>query len=414
MKNKISVFSFLKRDSLKSLSASLLSVFVGISAGALIIIFVSVFSEEISFNDALDGIKLIFFGVLSKGRDLSGELVFGFSKMNIGNMLFRAMPVIMTGLSVAFAFKAGLFNIGAPGQYLIGTAGTLITALSIPSEIMPPFIIWILAFLMGMLSGALWGLIPGIFRAYFGISEVLSSIMTNWISANLVTWIFESSPLRYSAETGKTGYIMKTAENSVMTPKLGLDRIFEDSQINSGIIIACIFAIAVYVIISKTTFGFELKALGLGRNAAEYAGIKTKRLIMKTLAIAGSLSGGSAALYYLSGNTEFFWATYQSLPKEGFNGIPVALLALSNPIGVIFSSMFLSALNISGQQLKTFTPLDGNITDIVSAVIVYLSAFSLLMKNFIQGHKSKKNKVSSFPFNITKRETQTEERRAEE
>ena len=414
MKNKKSVLSFLKRDSVKSLSASLLSVFVGISAGALIIIIVAVFNEEISFKDATDGIKLIFFGVFSKGRGLTGELVFGFSKMNAGNMLFRAMPVIMTGLSVAFAFKAGLFNIGAPGQYLIGTAGTLITALSIPSEVIPPLIIWILAFLVGMLSGALWGLIPGIFRAYFGISEVLSSIMTNWISSNLVTWIFESSPLRHSAETGKTGYIMKTSVNSVMTPKLGLDRIFEGSQINPGIIIACFFAFLVYVVISKTTFGFELKALGLNRNAAEYAGIKTKRLIMKTLAIAGSLSGGGAALYYLSGNTEFFWATYQSLPKEGFNGIPVALLALSNPIGVIFSSLFMSALNISGQQLKTFTPLDGNITDIVSAVIVYLSAFSLLMKSFIQGRKSHKKKASSFPFNLTKRETQTEERSAEE
>ena len=108
-------------------------------------------------------------------------------------MLFRAMPIIMTGLSVSFAFKSGLFNIGAPGQYLIGTAATLITALSIPSELVHPLIIWFLSLLSGMLFGALWGVIPGFFRAYLGINEVLSSIMTNWIAANLVTLIFENS-----------------------------------------------------------------------------------------------------------------------------------------------------------------------------------------------------------------------------
>lgn len=406
--------NLLQKDSAKSLLASLLSVLIGIFAGALLVLIIAVFDKDITLEHGFEAVKLIFFGVLSKGRAESGEILFGFSGVNIGNMLFRATPIIMTGLSVSFAFKSGLFNIGAPGQYLIGTAATLITALSIPSTLVPPVIIWILAFLSGMLFGALWGVIPGVFRAYLGINEVLSSIMTNWIAANLVTWIFENSPFRNGAESGKVGYIMKTSANSVTTAKFGLDRIFEGSQVNAGIIVSCLAAVVIYVIISKTTLGFELKACGNNRLAAEYAGIKGKNRIVLAMAVAGGLAGGGAALYYLSGNTEFFWSTYQSLPTEGFNGIPVALLALSNPLGVIFSGCFMSALSIAGQQLKNFTAYNENITSIVIAVIVYLSAFSLILRNLFSKRKQRQEKSTSFPVNLAKREIEAEERQAQE
>lgn len=406
--------SFFEKDWSKNLFGSILSVFIGISVGAAIILVISLIDGEIGLKGGIEGVKLIFLGILSKGRSEAGELVFGFNGTSIGNMLFRATPVIMTGLSVSFAFKSGLFNIGAPGQYLIGTAATLITALSIPSSAVPPFLIWILAFLSGMLFGALWGVIPGVFRAYLGINEVLYSIMTNWIAANLVTWIFENSPLRNGAESGKVGYIMKTSENSVMTARFGLDKIFSGSQVNLGIVISCLAAVIIYVIISKTTLGFELKACGSNRLAAEYAGIRGKSRIVLAMAVAGSLSGAGAALYYLSGNTEFFWSTYQSLPKEGFNGIPIALLALSNPIGVIFSGCFMSALSIAGQQLKNFTSFNEHITDIVIALIVYLSAFSLILRNLVSKRKTGKEKATSFPVNLAKREIEPDERQAEE
>lgn len=406
--------NLLQKDSAKSLLASLLSVLIGIFAGALLVLIIAVFDKDITLEHGFEAVKLIFFGVLSKGRAESGEILFGFSGVNIGNMLFRATPIIMTGLSVSFAFKSGLFNIGAPGQYLIGTAATLITALSIPSTLVPPVIIWILAFLSGMLFGALWGVIPGVFRAYLGINEVLSSIMTNWIAANLVTWVFENSPFRNGAESGKVGYIMKTSANSVATAKFGLDRIFEGSQVNAGIIVSCLAAVVIYVIISKTTLGFELKACGNNRLAAEYAGIKGKNRIVLAMAVAGGLAGGGAALYYLSGNTEFFWSTYQSLPTEGFNGIPVALLALSNPLGVIFSGCFMSALSIAGQQLKNFTAYNENITSIVIAVIVYLSAFSLILRNLFLKRKQRQEKSTSFPVNLAKREIEAEERQVQE
>lgn len=410
MKNKrFDLKKITEKEGFRSASASLLSVLIGVTAGAVIIMLIALLSSEINFKNGIEGVKLLFFGVFSKGRNPAGELLFGFNGTNAGNMLFRATPVIMTGLSVSFAFKAGLFNIGTPGQYLIGTAATLITALSIPLDVVPPVIIWLLSFLSGMLFGALWGIIPGIFRAYLNINEVLSSIMTNWIAANLVTLIFENSSFRNGAESGKVGYIMKTSSNGVATATLGLDRIFEGSQINSGILVACLFAVIVYVVISKTVFGFELRTCGSNRYAAEYAGIKSKSRIVSVMALSGALSGAGAALYYLSGNTEFFWSTYQSLPAEGFRGIPIALLALSNPIGVIFSGTFMSALSIAGQQLKNFTSYSEYLTDIIIAIIVYVSAFSLIIKNLLSKRSSFKLKSTSFPFNLQKKEIEAED-----
>ena len=148
-------------------------------------------------------------------------------------------------------------------------------------------------------------------------------------------------------------------------------------------ILAIVFAIGVYVMMSKTTFGYQLKACGSNRHAARYAGIADKRNIVISMAIAGGLSAAGASLYYLSGNTEFFWSTYQSLPAIGFNGIPVAMLASCNPIGIIFTALFMSMLDISGLQLTNLTAYNEYITNVIIAVIVYLSAFSLVIKMWI-------------------------------
>jgi simple sugar transport system permease protein len=143
----------------------------------------------------------------------------------------------------------------------------------------------------------------------------------------------------------------------------------------------------VYILISKTTLGYELKACGANRHAARYAGIHDKRNIVLSMSLAGGLAAAGASLYFLSGNTEFFWSTYQSLPATGFNGIPVALLALNNPIGVIFSAIFMAMLDIVGLQLTNLTAYNDYITDVIIAVIVYLSAFSLAIRMLIAGKK---------------------------
>ena len=207
-----------------------------------------------------------------------------------------------------------------------------------------------------------------------------------------------------TVENTKSSYVYKTAYgrtmvdgvwtyvdgSGVQTAKLGLNKIFPGSQVNAGILIAILIAIGVYILMTKTTLGYQLKACGSNRHAARYAGINDKRNIVLSMAIAGALSGAGASLYYLAGNTEFFWQTYQSLPAAGFNGIPVALLAANNPIGVIFTGCFMSMLNIVGLQLTNLTAYNEYITDVIISVIVYLSAFSLLIKMLLSRRKKDK------------------------
>ena len=189
---------FLQSEGFKTVAASVLSILIGLAVGSIVILIVGLTSPNLSLSSAWDGIRIVFGGLFSTGRDASGTLTWGFNPTNIGNMLFRAAPLIMTGLSVGMAYKTGLFNIGAPGQYLIGTLVSLSIALGLPSETMSATLIWLLAFLGGTLAGAIWGAIPGFFKAYFNINEVITSIMFNWIGLYLVN---EPSPPRPATST---------------------------------------------------------------------------------------------------------------------------------------------------------------------------------------------------------------------
>ncbi|MBQ1818195.1 MAG: ABC transporter permease [Clostridia bacterium] len=387
--------SFFNKDGTKSVLSTLISILIGLIAGALIILIVGLVDDKLGLKEAWKGIRLIFFGLFSKGQQ-AGRLVFGFNSTNIGDMLFRAVPIIMTGLSVSLAYKTGLFNIGASGQYLAGTTAALFIALKMNTAVVAPWIVWILAFFGGMLAGAFWGAIPGMLKAFLNINEVLACIMTNWLAANIVTWVFEGSGLQCTEGT-KTQVIWKTSHNGVATAKMGLDKLFPESQqVDGGIIIVILIAILVYILLTKTTLGFELKACGANRHSARYAGIKDKRSIVLSMAIAGALAGAGAALYYLSGSTEFHWQTYLSLPGEGFTGIAVALLGACNPIANIFTGMFLSTLDVAGSKLSFFTEYNEYITDVIIAVIVYLSAFSLLIKTWLT-KKFKKTEDKRIP-----------------
>ena len=403
--------SFFDKAGTRSVLASLVAILIGMAAGGVVILIVGLTNPALGISGAWEGIRLVVGGLFATGRDAAGNLTFGFNSASFGNMLFRAIPLIMTGLAVALGNKAGLFNIGAPGQYLAGTAASLFVALNVPTSAVPAGLVWLIAFLTGMMAGALWGAIPGMLKAYLNINEVLACIMTNWIAANAVTWVFDISSLKNVLEGTKTGYIYKTStiindvvtdgvrsiaganvpegaqviatRGGVATPKLGLDSLFSGSQVNGGILIAIVIAVIVYILLSKTTLGYQLKACGANRYAARYAGIRDRRNIVLTMALAGALAAAGGALYYLSGNTEFFWNTYQSLPAEGFNGIPVALLAINNPVGVVFSATFMSMLQICGQKLTELTAYNEYITNVIIAVIVYLSAFMLVIKTWI-------------------------------
>ena len=294
-----------------------------------------------------------------------------------GKVLTQTAPLIMTGLSVAFAFKTGLFNIGAAGQYTLGAFGALYFAIVLG---MP----WWVCLLVSAVFGAVWGAIPGIFKAYLNINEVITSIMFNWIGLYLVNEIIygRGSGVMYDAHNTRTWKLATNAPQAQI-PSCGMSELFHTSNTTIAIFLAIIVAIVVWVVLEKTTFGYELKAVGLNKNAARYAGINEKKNVILSMTIAGALAGFGAGLFYLSGGGEWNPLNSTSLPAMGFNGIATALLANSNPIGTIFSSLFISHISVGGAYLPTkYFPSE--IADLISGIIIYLCAFSMLFRTLFE------------------------------
>lgn len=380
MKEKLK--AFLHSASAKAIASSLICIVAGVVVGWIVLVILALTNESIPISDSFKGLGIILAGPFASGGSRNIAFV-------LGDMLFESAPLLLTGLSVAIAFKTGLFNIGAPGQYLMGSMGAVITALSIPTTPATAFWVWLLALLVGTLCGVIWGLIPGFFKAFLNVNEVIVCIMTNWIAANIVSWVFSENKQFINTAGGKTAYTLSTTTNGVATPKLGLDKLFPGSNIDIGIFIAIIIAIGVFVLMNKTTLGYELKACGHNKNAAKYAGMNEKRNIMLSMMIAGGLAAFGASLYYLNGGAELAWNTYSRLPDNGFNGIPVALLASNNPLGVIFSSVFLRFIDKGGYNLAGFTAYNEYVSDLIIAVIIYFAGFSKLIHGLLAKRKAK-------------------------
>ena len=386
MKTKIK--AFLAKDGTKSVISSLLCIVAGIFVGWLVLLILALVSDKIPISHAFKGLGIILAGPFASGGLQNTQFV-------LGDMLFEAAPLLLTGLSVAIAFKTGLFNIGAPGQYLMGAMGSVIVALSIPTTPQTAFFVWLLAMLVGTMCGMIWGMIPGFFKAVLGVNEVIVCIMTNWIAANVVSWVFFKNPQFINTAGGKTAYTIPTTANGIATPKLGLDKIFPGSNIDIGIFIAIGMAVLIFILLNKTTLGYELKACGHNKNAAKYAGMNEKRNIVLSMAIAGGLAAMGASLYYLNGGAELAWNTYGKLPDTGFNGIPVALLASNNPLGVIFGSVFLRFIDKGGYNLAGFTAYNEYVSDLIIAVIIYFAGFAKLFGELLfRRRKSKKQKAA--------------------
>ncbi len=302
-------------------------------------------------------------------------------------VLYQAAPLIMTGLSVGFAFKTGLFNIGATGQYTVGGVSALICAVVFQ---MP----WFICILTSIVAGAIWGFFPGFFKARYNVNEVITSIMFNWIALFLVNLVIANIPEMLANAWGdsqldRTPNLAKANPDAII-PKGGLDEFFGSNYMNISIFIAIFFAIIIWVIMSKTTFGYELRACGLNRNASTYAGINSQRNIVLSMVIAGALSGVGGALYYQAGLGQY--TLVRELVTTGFNGIPVALLASSNPIGIIFSALFVSYIQVGGEGMQP--EFNQEVINIIIAVIIYLAAFSLLIKNMISSALSGKKEAA--------------------
>jgi len=268
----------MKNQSFLDAMSSVIAIFVGLFAGFIIMI-------------ASNASQAVFgFGAI---------ITSGFSTMNdIGQVLYFATPIIMTGLSVGFSAKTGLFNIGASGQFMAGAYAAVLVG--VRCDFLPGHLHWITALAAAMLAGALWGAIPGIFKALFNVHEVISCIMTNYIGTYLVNFLVTRT--MFDSLRNQSLRVMDTAN----IPKMGMDKIFRDgfivSSVNSGIIIAVVFAILVFIVLEKTSFGYELKACGFNREAARYAGINEKRSIILSMIIAGALAGLGGALLYLAGS----------------------------------------------------------------------------------------------------------------
>lgn len=346
-------------EAILSVAASLICIVIGLLLGVVVL---AIIDAEHAIGDGL----LV---ILQSGIK---------SPRNMGTVLANAAPLIMTGLSVGFAFKTGLFNIGAAGQYTLGAFGALYCAIVLQLP-------WYLCLLAAMVLGAIWGAIPGFFKAYMNINEVITSIMFNWIGLYMVNDIMYGkgqSPM-YDLATTKT-YSLRKAAQGAMIPSCGMSDCFGKLQsVTIAIFIAILFAVIVYVVLNKTTFGYELKACGFNKNAAQYAGINDKRNIILSMTIAGALAGVGAGLYYLSTVAEWNPQVSTALPAIGFNGISAALLACSNPIGTIFSSLFISYITVGGTKLSTqyYTK---EIADVITALIIYLCAFSMLFRSKIR------------------------------
>ena len=371
-------------DSLGSLLASLTCILAGLVIGfiALLILGWITLAQDgssVTFGEMLSktwnsGFKAILSGGFYKSANTMG--------MGVRTEILQAAPLIMTGLSVAFAFKTGLFNIGAAGQYTVGAYFALYAALVLKLP-------WWACLIASAVGGAIWGTVPGIFKAFLNVNEVITSIMFNWIGLYGVnTLIYQGGAgAMYNANTTKTYTIKQVSPESLLPTfniPIGEKGYFGKMFLPTiGIFVAIGVAILIWVVLNKTVFGYELKACGYNKNAAKYAGINDKKNVILSMTIAGALAGLGAGLFYLSGSKEWEPLVSTALPATGFNGISVALLASSNPIGCIFSAIFISHITVGGGFMDA-SIFPGEVSSIISGVVIYLCAFSLLFKSGIR------------------------------
>ena len=351
-----------KKDNLGFLS-SLFAIIVGLLVGFIILLISNP-------SQAAAGFVTIITGPVTHGMK------------GIGQVFYYATPIILTGLSVGFAFKTGLFNIGASGQFIIG--GFAAVYVGIKCSSLGP-VQWVVALVAAIIAGMIWGAVPGIFKAFFNVNEVISCIMMNYIGMYLVNFLVSTNTGLYDKIRNYSKDVAKTAN----VPKMGLDKLFAGSSVNGGFIISVIAVIVIYIILQKTIFGYELKAAGFNADASKYAGMNEKRNIILSMAIAGALSALAGGLLYLAGSGKHI-VIEDLLASEGFTGISVALLGLSNPIGVLFAGLFIAYITAGGFYLQLLN-FSTEIIDIIIAVIIYFSAFSLFVRGFIL--KIKKNRA---------------------
>lgn len=343
----------LRNPGVQAFLASLICIVLGVLIGYIVLLFINP-------DGAWESIVNVLKNFMTASKAARRAKLFG-------NTLAKSMPLLMCSLSILFAYKVGLFNIGAAGQYVAGACACLYAALGLGWS-------WFPCLLLAIISGAVLGAIVGFLKSYCNVNEVISGIMLNWISlytANTILTKVKESTSPYTA------YI-SDVNPSAFLPKAGLDNIFKSEYVTIAVPAAIIIAIAIEIILNKTKFGYELRATGNNKNAAKYAGMAENRNIIITLVISGALAGLGAAFLYQTGYMRWE-CTQSSVPSMGFNGIAAAFLGGLNPIGAILSSFFIQHITDGGTYVNT-NFYCAQISELISSVIIYLCGFVLFIK----------------------------------
>lgn len=372
--------SFFKRPGVQTLLASVLCAVLGIVIGFIILWFMN--AEHAS--EGMGAILTNFF----KYRVASSKTLMKY----MGSFLVNSVPVILCAEAILFAYKAGLFNIGAAGQYAVGIIASLYTSLALGWN-------WFFCLLAAIVAGGIWGLIAGIFKAYFNVNEVIAGIMLNWIGLYICNIILggEACMNQSKSET----YEISEVNPSGLLPGFMQDFFGGNQYMTIAIPLTIIVAIVILVVLNMTTFGYELKATGHNKEAAKYAGMNAKKNIMLTLLISGAIAGMAAGLFYLTGIEHYKIAS--SVPGMGFTGIAVAFLGGLNPIGTIFAGLFVEYITLGGQYLNTnyYNP---QVADLMIAIIIYLCGFVLFFKTILNRPGKVKVNANAEPANTAKKE----------
>lgn len=346
--------NILKKNGVQSLIASLLCIVLGMLIGYIVLLFINP-------SGAGEAIMTVIKNFLTYNR-ADTQLKY------LGNTLVKTAPLLMCALSILFAYKVGLFNIGASGQYTAGACVALYAALAWHWS-------WLPCMLLAIAAGGILGAVVGLLKAYCNVNEVISGIMLNWImlyTTNMILANVKEATSPYTVQ-------MRSSGTAALLPTLGLDKLFNDNvYVTLAIPLSIILAIVVDIVLNKTRFGYELRATGNNKFAAKYCGMAEKRNIILTLVIAGALSGLGASLLYQSGY-EQWQVTASSVPAMGFNGIAATFLGGLNPIGTIFASFFIQHITSGGSYVDK-TMYCSQISDLISAIIIYLCGFVLFMK----------------------------------
>ena len=349
----------LKNPGAQAFIASIICILLGLLIGYIVLLFIN---PEGAAESILNVIKNFF--TWSKPKTQLKQF---------GNTLAKTMPLLMCSLSILFAYKVGLFNIGAAGQYVAGSCACLYAALAWKWS-------WLPCVLFAIVAGAVLGAIVGFLKSYCNVNEVISGIMLNWIS------LYTANTVLSGVKEVASPYTMYITDinPSAILPNLGLDKLFANNKyVTLAVPLALLIAVAVSIILNKTRLGYELKATGSNKNAAKYSGMRENRNITLTLVIAGGLAGLGAAMLYLTGYMRWE-CTQSSVPGMGFNGIAAAFLGGLNPIGAIFASFFIQHITDGGQYVNT-NFYCSQISDLISSVIIYLCGFVLFIKITMNG-----------------------------